>query len=48
MDFGVAKPEAAAQHTRPGGIAGKLAYLAPEYLRSDSRSIAAPTCSRSA
>jgi serine/threonine-protein kinase len=35
MDFGVAKAEAAGQRTRPGGIAGKLAYLAPEYLRSD-------------
>jgi serine/threonine-protein kinase len=35
MDFGVAKAEAAGQRTRPGGIAGKLAYLAPEYLRND-------------
>ena len=35
MDFGVAKTEAAGQRTRPGGIAGKLAYLAPEYLRND-------------
>ena len=35
MDFGVAKTEAAGQRTRPGGIKGKLAYLAPEYLRND-------------
>jgi serine/threonine-protein kinase len=35
MDFGVAKTVAAAYQTRPGAIKGKLAYLAPEYLRSD-------------
>ena len=35
MDFGVAKTVAAEHRTRPGGIAGKLAYLAPEYLRND-------------
>jgi serine/threonine-protein kinase len=36
MDFGVAKTVAAAYQTRPGAIKGKLAYLAPEYLRSDA------------
>ena len=35
MDFGVAKSVAAAYQTRPGAIKGKLAYVAPEYLRSD-------------
>ena len=36
MDFGVAKSVAAAHQTRPGAIKGKLAYLAPEHLRSDA------------
>lgn len=36
MDFGVAKTVAAAYQTRPGAIKGKLAYLAPESLRSDA------------
>jgi len=35
MDFGVAKTVAAHYQTRPGAIKGKLAYLAPEYLRND-------------
>ncbi|HMF43597.1 MAG TPA: serine/threonine-protein kinase [Polyangia bacterium] len=35
MDFGVAKTVAANYQTRPGAIKGKLAYLAPEYLRND-------------
>jgi serine/threonine-protein kinase len=35
LDFGVAKTLAAAHQTRPGGIKGKLAYLAPEAIRGD-------------
>jgi serine/threonine-protein kinase len=35
MDFGVAKSTAAANRTRPGAVKGKLAYLAPEYFRSE-------------
>jgi serine/threonine protein kinase len=35
MDFGVAKSTAAASRTRPGAVKGKLAYLAPEYFRSE-------------
>jgi eukaryotic-like serine/threonine-protein kinase len=33
IDFGVAKTLAASHQTRPGGIKGKLAYLAPEAIR---------------
>jgi len=35
LDFGVAKTLAASHQTRPGGIKGKLAYLAPESIRGD-------------
>ncbi|HEX4404777.1 MAG TPA: serine/threonine-protein kinase [Polyangia bacterium] len=35
LDFGVAKTLAASHQTRPGGIKGKLAYLAPEAVRGD-------------
>ena len=35
IDFGVAKTLAASHQTRPGGIKGKLAYLAPEAIRGD-------------
>ena len=35
LDFGVAKTLAAIHQTRPGGIKGKLAYLAPEAIRGD-------------
>jgi serine/threonine-protein kinase len=33
VDFGVAKTLAASQHTRPGALKGKIAYMAPEQLR---------------
>src|SRR5262249_36257827 len=35
LDFGVAKTLAARHLTRPGGVKGKLAYLAPEALRGE-------------
>jgi eukaryotic-like serine/threonine-protein kinase len=34
LDFGIAKAEDRAQYTREGQIRGKIAYLAPEQLRS--------------
>jgi serine/threonine protein kinase len=33
VDFGVAKTLAASHHTRPGGLKGKLAYMAPEQFQ---------------
>jgi serine/threonine-protein kinase len=36
LDFGIAKTLAARHHTRPGGVKGKLAYLAPEAIRSEA------------
>ncbi len=36
VDFGVAKTLAAAHHTRPGAIKGKLAYMAPEQLQRNT------------
>jgi serine/threonine-protein kinase len=35
IDFGVAKTLAASHQTRPGGVKGKLAYLAPEAIRGE-------------
>src|SRR5450432_3937723 len=35
LDFGVAKTLAACHQTRPGGVKGKLCYLAPEAVRGD-------------
>src|SRR5262249_29472179 len=35
LDFGVAKTLAACHQTRPGGVKGKLTYLAPEAVRGE-------------
>jgi len=35
MDFGVAKSLSGSHHTRPGGLKGKLTYMAPEQRRGD-------------
>ncbi|MDB4981791.1 MAG: serine/threonine protein kinase [Myxococcales bacterium] len=35
IDFGVAKTLASSHQTRPGGVKGKMAYLAPEAMRGD-------------
>ncbi len=36
IDFGVAKTLASSHQTRPGGVKGKMAYLAPEAMRGDA------------
>jgi serine/threonine-protein kinase len=36
LDFGIAKTLAARHQTRPGGVKGKLAYLAPEAIRGET------------
>jgi serine/threonine protein kinase len=36
LDFGIAKTMAARHQTQPGGVKGKMGYLAPEALRGDA------------
>ncbi len=48
VDFGIAKASTQPHLTKSGVIKGKLAYMSPEQVRGQRRSIAAPISSPSA